>query len=323
MKCLRAAAVAMVLLWLTACAGSSGSQVRPSRSLEGPSVATTATQPLASSSAGVSQVRPSHSSEGPSVSTTATQPPASSSTGGSQGVTSPRPRWRPALGTTWQWQLSGPLDLTVKAQVYDVDLFDTSAAVVRSLHAKGRRAVCYFSAGSWEPGRPDSGAFPAAVQGKPLAGFEAERWLDIRRTDLLLPLMAKRLDLCRAKGFDGAEPDNVDGYANLSGFPLTGPQQLSYNRALAALAHARGLAVALKNDLDQVSLLVPSFDFAVNEQCVEYDECKQLAPFVRAGKPVLHVEYNLPLASFCPITRPLRFSSLLKHEDLGAYRLSC
>jgi len=227
------------------------------------------------------------------------------------------------LGTTWQWQLSGRLDLTVKAQVYDVDLFDTSAVVVRSLHAKGRRAVCYFSAGSWEPGRPDSGAFPAAVRGKPLAGFEAERWLDIRRTDLLLPLMAKRLDLCRAKGFDGAEPDNVDGYANQSGFPLTGTQQLRYNRALAALAHARGLAVALKNDLDQVSLLVPSFDFAVNEQCVEYDECKQLAPFVRAGKPVLHVEYNLPLASFCPVTRPLRFSSLLKHEDLGAYRLSC
>jgi hypothetical protein len=313
----------MVLLWLTACAGSSGSQVRPSRSLEGPSVATTATQPLASSSAGVSQARPSRSSEGPSVATTATQPLASSSAGGSQGVTSPRPRWRPVLGTTWQWQLSGRLDLTVKAQVYDVDLFDTSAVVVRSLHAKGRRAVCYFSAGSWEPGRPDSGAFPAAVRGKPLAGFEAERWLDIRRTDLLLPLMAKRLDLCRAKGFDGAEPDNVDGYANQSGFPLTGTQQLRYNRALAALAHARGLAVALKNDLDQVSLLVPSFDFAVNEQCVEYDECKQLAPFVRAGKPVLHVEYNLPLASFCPVTRPLRFSSLLKHEDLGAYRLSC
>jgi hypothetical protein len=135
--------------------------------------------------------------------------------------------------------------------------------------------------------------------------------------------MAKRLDLWRAKGFDGAEPDNVDGYVNHSGFPLTGIQQLRFNRALAELAHARGLAVALKNDLDQVSLLAPSFDFAVNEQCVEYDECEQLVPFVAAGKPVLHVEYNLSLARFCPATQPQRFSSLLKHEDLGAYRVSC
>ncbi|MEO8108127.1 MAG: endo alpha-1,4 polygalactosaminidase [Actinomycetes bacterium] len=322
MKFLRAATAAMLLLWLTGCSGSSGSQGVPSPSLEGPSVAptttqSTTTQPTATGSASASQARPS-----PSAST-AKPPPANGNASGGQKVTSPPTRWRPMLGTTWQWQLSGPLDLTVKAQIYDVDLFDTSSAAVRSLHAQGRRAVCYFSAGSWEPGRPDSGAFPAAVKGQPLEGFADERWLDIRRTDILLPLMAKRLDLCRAKGFDGAEPDNVDGYANQSGFPLTGVQQLRYNRALAALAHARGLAVALKNDLDQVSLLAPAFDFAVNEQCAEYGECNQLAPFVKAGKPVLHVEYNLPLASFCPSTRPLRFSSLLKHEDLGAYRLSC
>lgn len=322
MKCLRAATAAMVLLWLTGCSGSSGSQGRPSPSLEGPSVATTATQPPATQPPATGSASGSQGRPLPSAST-ATQPPATSSASGGQQDTSPPPRWRPVLGTTWQWQLSGRVDLTVKAQIYDVDLFDTSGDVVRSLHAQGRRAVCYFSAGSWEPGRPDRGAFPAAVRGQPLEGFEDEHWLDIRRTDILLPLMAKRLDLCRAKGFDGAEPDNVDGYANHSGFPLTGVQQLRYNRALAALAHARGLAVALKNDLDQVSLLAPAFDFAVNEQCVEYRECNQLVPFVKAGKPVLHVEYNLPLASFCPATRPLRFSSLLKHEDLGAYRLSC
>jgi hypothetical protein len=215
------------------------------------------------------------------------------------------------------------LDLRVEAQVYDLDLFDTDVDVVRGLRDQGRHAVCYFSAGSWEPGRPDSGAFPAAVRGQPLVGFEDEHWLDVSRTDILLPLMAKRMDLCLAKGFDGVEPDNVDGYANHSGFSLTGVQQLRYNRELAALAHARGLAVALKNDLDQVSLLAPSFDFAINEQCVEYDECKRLAPFVRAGKPVLHVEYHIPLARLCQATRHLQFSSMLKREDLGTYRLSC
>lgn len=331
MKRLLAATAAMLLLWLTGCSGGSGSQGGLSPSSKGASVAATATQPTATQPSATqptatqptvtSNARVSQGRSSPSAST-ATPPPANNARGGQKNTTPPA-RWRPVLGTTWQWQLSGRPDLTVQAQIYDVDLFDTSADVVKRLHAQGRRAVCYFSAGSWEPGRPDSGAFPGAVRGRPLEGFEDERWLDIRRTDLLLPLMAKRLDLCRAKGFDGAEPDNVDGYANPSGFPLTGVQQLRYNRALAALAHARGLAVALKNDLDQVSLLAPAFDFAVNEQCAEYRECNRLGPFVKAGKPVLHVEYNLPLASFCPATRPLRFSSLLKHEDLGVYRLSC
>ncbi len=244
-------------------------------------------------------------------------------TDGSQDLATDPPRWRPVLGTSWQWQLSGRLDLTVAAQVYDVDLIGTDREAVRQLHAQGRRAVCYLSGGSWEPGRPDSAAFPAAVRGRSLDGFPDEQWLDIRRVDLLLPLMAKRLDLCRAKGFDGAELDNVDGWSNPTGFPLTAAEQLRYNRALAGLAHARGLAVALKNDLDQIPALEPSFDFAVNEQCVEYRECEQLAPFVAAGKPVLHVEYALPAARVCPVTQPLHFSSLLKHLDLGAYRTSC
>lgn len=234
-----------------------------------------------------------------------------------------QPRWRPRQGAIWQWQLSGRLDPTIAAQVYDVDLFDTSAADVRVLHSRGIRVVCYFSAGSWEPGRPDSAAFAAGLRGRPMEGFADERWLDIRRLDRLLPIMARRLDLCRAEGFDGAEPDNVDGFANRSGFPLTSAQQLTYNRALATLAHARGLAVALKNDLDQVAELQPSFDFAVNEQCVEFDECGRLLPFIRAGKAVLHVEYHLPRTRFCPVTQSLRFSSLLKNVDLGPFRHSC
>ena len=36
------------------------------------------------------------------------------------------------------------------------------------------------------------------------------------------------------------EPDNVDGFANGSGFPLTSSDQLAYNRFLATEAHARG-----------------------------------------------------------------------------------
>ncbi len=246
-----------------------------------------------------------------------------SGTSQAQAVTSEPARWRPRVGVTWQWQLSGRLDLNVNAAVYDVDLFTTTADQVRILHARGRKVICYLSAGSWEPYRPDSGRFPAAVKGRALDGFADERWLDIRRTDVLLPIMARRMDLCRSKRFDAVEADNVDGYANRSGFPLTATHQLRYNRALASLAHARGLSIALKNDLDQVAALAPAFDFAVNEQCVEYDECAALRPFIAAGKPVLHVEYSGSPAQFCPVTKPLRFSSLLKHEELDAYRRPC
>jgi hypothetical protein len=231
--------------------------------------------------------------------------------------------WRPAPHTTWQWQLSGRLDPSVRARMFDIDLFDTPAATVARLHARGRRVVCYLSAGSFERGRPDAGSFPPAVLGRSLEGYPDERWLDVRRVDVLGPIMERRMDLCRRKGFDAVEADNVDGYANDSGFPLTGADQLAYNRFLARAAHARGLSIGLKNDLDQVRELEPSFDWALNEQCFQYDECDRLGPFVRAGKAVFTVEYELPPSAFCARSRRLGFMSMRKRLDLGAWRRPC
>jgi len=92
-----------------------------------------------------------------------------------------------------------------------------------------------------------------------------ERWLDSRRLDMLGPLMRARLELAVQKRCDGVEPDNVDGYANNTGFPLTAQQQLAYNIWLATEAHARGLSGGLKNDLKQITVLEPYFDWALNE----------------------------------------------------------
>jgi hypothetical protein len=231
--------------------------------------------------------------------------------------------WRPAPNTTWQWQLSSTVDTSVPAQMYDIDLFDNSAGVVSSLHARGTRVVCYISAGSYERGRPDSGRFPRAALGRPLEGWPGERWLDIRRLDLLGPIMKRRLDLCAKKGFDGVEADNVDGYSNRSGFALTAAHQLRYNRFLARAAHARGLSIGLKNDLDQVRALEPQFDWALNEQCFQYSECERLTPFVRAGKAVFNVEYELETGAFCPAAAQLGLMSMRKRLDLDAWREPC
>ncbi len=231
--------------------------------------------------------------------------------------------WTPPPGTTWQWQLSGNLDLSVQAQVWDIDLYDTDAEVVSTLHDRGSKVVCYLSAGTLEKGRPDEAQFPDEIVGLQLEDWPDERWLDVRRLDLLGPIMEARLDQCAAKGFDGVEFDNVDGYANESGFPLTAEDQLRYNRFLAELAHGRGLAAALKNDLDQIAELEPFFDFALNEECFQFDECETLLPFIEAGKAVFHVEYEVATDDFCAQVNALSFSSMLKGWDLDAFREVC
>jgi hypothetical protein len=231
--------------------------------------------------------------------------------------------WRPAPGTTWQWQLTAPVDQSVDAEVFDIDLFDNSPAVVGALHDRGRRVICYLSAGSFEAWRPDARRFPRRVLGKPLDGWPGERWLDIRRLDLLGPILERRLELCRAKGFDAVEPDNIDGYANDSGFRLRARDQLRFNRFLARAAHARGLSIGLKNDLDHAAALEPSFDWALAEECFEYAECERLEPFLRAGKAVFSAEYRLTPARFCARARELGVMAMRKRRALDAWRSPC
>lgn len=230
--------------------------------------------------------------------------------------------WIPPISTAWQWQLTGTIDQSVNVPMYDTDLFDTSASVVASLHAVGRKVVCYISAGTYENWRPDASQFPQSVLGSS-NGWPGEKWLDIRRIDLLGPIMEARMDLCRQKAFDALEPDNIDGYSNNTGFPLTAQDQLTYNIWLTNAAHARGLSIGLKNDLDQVQQLVGNFDWALNEQCFEYNECNLLKPFTSAGKAVFVVEYNLATSVFCPKAVTLSFNAMKKNLNLDASRTAC
>jgi hypothetical protein len=243
--------------------------------------------------------------------------PPTSSTGGPSAEI-----WHPTPKTTWQWQLSGPIDTSVDAEMFDVDLFETPASTITELHREGRIVVCYLSAGAWEVFRPDADDFPQSVLGEP-NGWPGERWLDIRRLDVLAPIIEARLDLCREKGFDGVEVDNIDGYTNETGFPLVAADQLAFNTFLADAAHHRGLSIGLKNDVEQAAILEPLFDWAINEECALYDECGLLLPFIEAGKAVFHVEYDLETSEFCPLTDDLGFSSMRKLPELDAWREYC
>jgi len=230
--------------------------------------------------------------------------------------------WQPDLVTSWQWQLQGKVDASLDVQMYDIDGFDNTRRLVRKLHRRGSAAVCYVSAGSWEDWRPDAADFPDSVLGRS-NGWPGERWLDIRKLRVLGPIMQARMDMCVRKGFDGIELDNVDGYQNRTGFPLTARDQLRYNVWLANQGHRRGLSVALKNDLGQVDRLLPYFDFALNEQCFQYRECRKLVPFVDAAKAVFGVEYKLSTLKFCPKANALNFNFLKKKLSLRVWRIAC
>jgi len=236
-------------------------------------------------------------------------------------------RWRPTPGTSWQIQYTGTLNLTLDVDAYDLDLFDLAdspADEIGTLHAQGRRVICYFSAGTWEDWRPDADDFPSSTIGKPLPDWPGESWLDIRNTSVRT-IMKLRLDLAVAIGCDAVDPDNVDGYTQDSGFPLTAANQLGFNKFIATEAHKRNLAVGLKNDLEQIPELRPYFDFAVNESCFVYDECDLLASFVDHAKAVFQIEYGRSSLArrICPRANALDFDTLIKNLSLNVTRTAC
>jgi hypothetical protein len=256
------------------------------------------------------------------------------------------PWWTPSSSAPlpMQWLLDGPLSVNNPVQmglqdmsgatlsapaVYDLDGETTSKATVDALHATGKYVICYVDAGTYEQSRSDASKFQAIsppIYGSAVSGWPGEFWLDIHRVADLAPIMQARFQDCKAKGFDGVEPDNIDGYSNSTGFSLTSADQITYNRALADWAHGMGLSIGLKNDLDQASQLVGNFDWALNEQCYEYSECGSLKAFTQAGKAVWIAEYKdygSQWASVCADSQANHFNTARYALQLNAGRQPC
>jgi hypothetical protein len=227
----------------------------------------------------------------------------------------------------------------VSPAVYDIDLLTDpvcaaggsndveNGPAVTAIHGAGAHALCYVDAGTDEPFRPDHPAYVAfdascggCLLGKPVGGFREERWLNINddqgQRAFVLGQVATRVDRCKDAGFDAVEFDNVDAYTNDTGLPLSAASQLLFDTALANLAHARGLTVGLKNALDQIPELLPYFDFSIDEQCQQFDECALLDPFLMASRPVFQVEYNVGTGTFCPPANTAGRNAIMKSVDL-------
>jgi hypothetical protein len=248
-----------------------------------------------------------------------------SAAAGSGGATEPGSWWKPKPGTSWQWQLTGKLDPSFDVDAYDIDLFNTSKATIDSLHAQRRKVICYFDT-AYEPDRPDSKQLEP-FRGNPIDGWPGQYWVDVREADVL-EVMKSRLEMAQSKGCDGVEADDVDARDNDPGFPISAADQQTFIQAIADQAHRLGMAFGLKNDLEEIPALLSVADFAINEECFEYDECDELKAFISADKAVFQVEYTegdlaKKASSICPDANKLNFDTLIKHLDLDAPRKAC
>jgi hypothetical protein len=195
--------------------------------------------------------------------------------------------------------LQGTVNNSEPVEAYDIDGFENTAAEVSTLHGKGIHVICYIDVGTDENWRPDASEFPASVIGKS-NGWPGESYLDIADTSVLEPIMTKRFEMCKEKGFDAVEPDNMDTYEEGSkvGFTITAAEQLTYDEWVAGEVHSLGMAVLQKNDGEQTSSLESHFDGALTEECNVWDECSNFTPYLAEGKPVLNAEYGSSTA-FC------------------------
>ena len=209
--------------------------------------------------------------------------------------------WAPAPNTSWQWQLSGTVRRSVAAQMYDIDMFEATPALVADLHARRRRRRLLHRRGL-------VGAVAARRRPLPRRG---DRQAD---AGLARRALARHPPPGRARAAapvahrplrgQGLRRRRVRQRRRLPGGHRVPP----HRRRPAPVQHVAreprppgGLAVALKNDLDQVPALLPYFDLALDEQCFQYSECGLLKPFITAGKPVFEVEYGrrARIGGFC------------------------
>lgn len=237
--------------------------------------------------------------------------------------TEPSGHYQPMVGERWQWQLQGTINTSYDADVYDLDLYDTPDEVFTELKDRGISIICYYSAGTYEEWRDDAYRFTAMDKGDGVDGWAGETWVDVRSQNVR-DIMEDRLIYAASRGCDAVEPDNVDAYANNPGLDFTQQDQIDYNIWTAETAHSLGLGIGLKNDLDDVEELVSYYDFAVNEQCFQYNECDMLQPFIEQGKPVFNAEYKRKWkrneearADLCADANERQFSTLILNLNLN------
>lgn len=242
-------------------------------------------------------------------------------------------RWQPppnallsVIFTNVPSQVDELLAIVGDADLVELDGFDVSAATITALHARGKKVLCYLNFGAWETWRADAANRPASAIGNAYKGWPNEYWLDIRKLDVLLPIFTSRIQMAKDKGCDGIDSDNLNGYENVTGFPLTRADQIRFNLAIADVAHGMGLPIGMKNGSQIVADMVPAFDWVLVEGCYVDRACALYSPFVQANKAVFDLEYDNDqfwTTELCPYAGASGVSAMMVNTQLDGWREAC
>lgn len=150
--------------------------------------------------------------------------------------------------------------------------------------ARGLYNICYVNAFQAQPDERDD--WPADLllrdkKGKVVVdGDWDEALLDIgtpAKRERVAARINEWIDGCADKGYDAVEPDNFDSFTRSRGL-LSAADATAFIKLLSDHAHSRGLAIGQKNTVELVGQRGRTgLDFAVAEECGEYDECGEYA----------------------------------------------
>ncbi|MFF9351357.1 endo alpha-1,4 polygalactosaminidase [Streptomyces sp. NPDC014734] len=164
--------------------------------------------------------------------------------------------------------------------------------------APGIYNICYINAFQAQPGAEKEWDTDLLLRDEAGGVVMDEEWgeamLDVR-TAAKRERIARKVntwtDTCATKGYKAIDPDNYDSYARAPRGLLTADDAKAFLSLLADHAHAKGLAVGQKNTAE----LAPArrdvgADFAVVEECGQYDECGDYTDAF--GDHVVVIEYT-------------------------------
>jgi hypothetical protein len=223
--------------------------------------------------------------------------------------------------------------------IYDIDAIENPASTVSALHALGDHAICYIEVGTAgdyysasDEGIPTTyyDQFQAAgVLGDKLSGYP-ENFLNITSSTTVSIVESMIQQQCAAKGFDAVETDLDESYSGsdgTTGFIISQAAEQQYLTTLANYMHSLGLGWIAKN-LDDTgdnfaTLMEPTADGIISEQCGQYGTCGALSAFASAGKWIGEAEYNLTTSQFCPAAIAANRNAVLFPVSLNGGRQPC
>jgi uncharacterized protein (TIGR01370 family) len=243
-----------------------------------------------------------------------------------------RDYYHPKIGDNFEWRLDSiGLDEVSQynCKIIDIDAFSASKELIDAFHKRGIKVIAYISVGTIEKYRDDSYLLPSDIIGNIYPAWPDERFLNIREINKIRPFITSRFDMIKAKGFDGIEPDNLDGYNEDNGFSLTLEDTKIFCEWIISEAHNRGLSIGQKNTEELVPLMYNKFDWALTEDIFDANIENNYRLYISAGKPVFSAEYTDAMSvndfnsMVCNKAKQLKYFAFLKHRDLTQWKYEC